>query len=173
MIRRNTIIWYKRNCMPASVKDRFTVDFEPVYFFVKQGDYWFKQQLEPHESNLISKRTWGNKYDGYNNLRQERSTDAGLLNPLGRNRRCVWDITTEPSTEPHFAMFPQKLIEPMLAAGCPPDGIVLDPFSGMSTVASVAIKQDKRFIMMELSPEYAGRAKKRIDLEKQQMKMEL
>jgi len=41
-ILRNTIIWYKRNCMPSSVKDRFTVDFEYIFFFVKSNDpqYW-------------------------------------------------------------------------------------------------------------------------------------
>jgi len=27
-ILRNVIIWHKSNCMPSSVKDRFTVDFE-------------------------------------------------------------------------------------------------------------------------------------------------
>ena len=32
-ILRNQIIWHKSNCMPASVKDRFTVDFEPLFFF--------------------------------------------------------------------------------------------------------------------------------------------
>jgi len=35
-ILRNVLIWHKPNCMPSSVKDRFTVDFEYVYFFVKK-----------------------------------------------------------------------------------------------------------------------------------------
>lgn len=38
-ILRNTIIWWKPNCMPASVKDRFTVDFEYVFFFTKNKKY--------------------------------------------------------------------------------------------------------------------------------------
>jgi len=46
-IRRNTIIWHKKNSMPSSVKDRFTVDFEYLYFFSKQGKYYFEQQFEP------------------------------------------------------------------------------------------------------------------------------
>ena len=45
-ILRNEIIWHKPNCMPASVKDRFTVDFEKPFFFVKQPRYFFKQQFE-------------------------------------------------------------------------------------------------------------------------------
>ena len=39
-ILRNTIIWHKPNCMPSSVKDRFTVDFEYLFFFVKSKKYY-------------------------------------------------------------------------------------------------------------------------------------
>lgn len=46
MILRNEIIWYKKNAMPSSAKDRFTVDFEKIYFFTKSPKYYFKQQLE-------------------------------------------------------------------------------------------------------------------------------
>jgi len=179
MIRRNTIIWYKRNCMPSSASDRFTVDFEPVYFFVKQGDYWFKQQREPYIYDLDR---WGGDYKikpiqekldpsemaCANSLARERNMRPNLN---GRNRRCIWDIPTEPSSEPHFAMFPQALVEPMIDAGCPPDGIVLDPFSGMGTVASEAIKQGKRFIGIELSPDYYKLSTKRIALELQQLNL--
>jgi len=37
-ILRNTIIWHKPNCLPSSVKDRFTVDFEYLFFFSKSRD---------------------------------------------------------------------------------------------------------------------------------------
>lgn len=49
-IRRNTIIWKKNNAMPQSFKDRLTVDFEYVYFFVKNKKYYFEQQFEPLQS---------------------------------------------------------------------------------------------------------------------------
>jgi len=47
-ILRNEIIWKKVNCMPSSAKDRFTVDFEKLFFFTKQGNYWFEQQFEEY-----------------------------------------------------------------------------------------------------------------------------
>ena len=47
-ILRNTIIWFKPNCMPSSAKDRFTVDYEPVFFFSKNKKYWFEQSFEPY-----------------------------------------------------------------------------------------------------------------------------
>ena len=52
-ILRNEIIWYKPNCMPSSVRDRFTVDFEKVFFFTKSKKYWFEQQYEPHSKASI------------------------------------------------------------------------------------------------------------------------
>jgi len=46
-IKRNTIIWKKPACLPSSAKDRFTNDFEYLFFFVKNEKYYFEQQLEP------------------------------------------------------------------------------------------------------------------------------
>jgi site-specific DNA-methyltransferase (adenine-specific) len=125
-ILRNTIIWHKPNCMPSSAKDRFTVDFEYVFFFVKNKSYWFEQVFEDiQESTKNDKRT----INGYKNIRG-RSWDKDpnslygamgsmKVNPLGRNKRCVWTITTKPFKEAHFATYPEKLIEPMIQAGCP------------------------------------------------------
>ena len=44
---------------------------------------------------------------------------VGGDNPLGRNKRTVWTIPTQSFAEAHFATFPEKLVEPMIKAGCP------------------------------------------------------
>jgi site-specific DNA-methyltransferase (adenine-specific) len=59
-ILRNTIIWNKPNVMPTSAKDRFTVDFEYLFFFVKNKKYWFEQQFEPIKIDSIKRRLRGN-----------------------------------------------------------------------------------------------------------------
>ena len=46
-ILRNELIWHKSNAMPSSVKDRFTVDYEKIFFFSKSKKYYFEQQKEP------------------------------------------------------------------------------------------------------------------------------
>lgn len=46
-VLRNRLIWWKPNCMPSSAKDRFTVDYEDVFFFTKNRKYFFEQQFEP------------------------------------------------------------------------------------------------------------------------------
>ena len=57
-ILRNEIIWHKPNCMPQSVKDRFTVDFEKIFFFVKSKKYYFETQYEP----ALMNRWGGNSF---------------------------------------------------------------------------------------------------------------
>ena len=113
-ILRNTIIWHKRNCMPSSVKDRFTVDFEYLFFFVKNKKYFFEMQYEPQQDWGLRDRSNGKykKVGLANGL-------SGQLNPNGRNKRCVWVINTKPFKEAHFAVYPEKLCEIPIKAGCP------------------------------------------------------
>ena len=47
-------------------------------------------------------------------------------------------------------------------AGCPKNGIVLDPFFGAGTTGIVALRQGKKFIGIELNPEYIQIANKRL-----------
>ncbi len=153
-ILRNVIIWYKPNCMPSSVKDRFTVDFEYVYFFVKNKKYWFEQQIENEGGICVRKRSSAFR------LQNENSEDKIITN--GRNKRTVWRVTTKPYKEAHFATYPKELIEPMIKAGCPINGLVLDPFFGSGTTGLVALEQNKKFIGIELNLSYIEIANKRL-----------
>ena len=80
-----------------------------------------------------------------------------------RNRRSVWTVTTQPFKEAHFATFPPALIEPCIKAGCPKGGTVLDPFGGAGTTGLVADRLQRNAILMELNPEYAAIAERRLD----------
>lgn len=82
---------------------------------------------------------------------------------IQRNRRSVWTIGTEPFPEAHFATFPRKLVEPMILAGTKSGDQVLDPFCGSGTVGVVATGFGRRFIGIELNPEYAVMAERRIN----------
>ena len=151
--------------MPSSAKDRFTVDFEYLYFFVKSKKYWFEQQLEKATrdwsksgGNIVGKgihKKGGNFVDNGNG----RDTSIERTN---RNKRTVWKIPTKPFPDAHFAVFPEALIETPIQAGCPKGGIVLDPFMGAGTTAVVSLKQGKRYLGIELKQEYIDMANKRI-----------
>lgn len=166
-IKRNTIIWHKRNAMPSSAKDRFTVDFESVFFFVKSKKYYFEQQKEPY---LGPMNRWGGdklkangKSDWDGGTGQDTYRNRNMRpNPDGRNKRCVWDINTQPFPEAHFAVYPPLLIEPMIKAGCHENGIVLDIFMGSGTTAMVAKQLNRNYIGFEANPEYVQMSEKRL-----------
>lgn len=67
-IQRNNIIWYKPNKMPESVKDRFTVDFEDIMLFTKQGKYFFEQQIEQTQAKVIEPRMIEGRKDHYSKI---------------------------------------------------------------------------------------------------------
>lgn len=167
-ILRNEIIWHKPNAMPASIKDRFTVDYEKVFFFTKSKKYYFEQQLEPLAmSTAVDRRTLSGNFTekrpgrGFTGL---ASRGGGMLRPNqnGRNKRSVWSISTKPLKDSHFATFPKALVEPMVKAGCPEGGIVLDPFFGAGTTGVVAKKLNRAYIGIEINPDYIKIAEQRL-----------
>ena len=170
-ILRNQIIWHKPNQMPSSATDRFTVDFEKIFFFVKQSKgYYFEQQLEPYTEPLdrwagqMIRGNYKSKTDQF--AVQERNGRDMRPNPEGKNMRTVWSTNTEPFPETHFATYPEKLVERMIKAGCPENGLVLDPFMGAGTTAVTtavtARKLNRNYIGIELNPEYIKIANRRL-----------
>jgi DNA modification methylase len=95
----------------------------------------------------------------------ETHLDEIKNNPIGRNKRNVWTVTTKPCKEAHFATFPKDLIEPCIKAGCPEGGLVLDPFGGSGTTGIVAAQNNRNAVLIELNQKYIDIAKKRIDKE--------
>ena len=96
-------------------------------------------------------------------IKNNDSMDAALaIMPLKRNRRSVWEISTQPFSEAHFATFPPALIEPCILAGCPKGGLVLDPFGGAGTTGMVADRLGRNAVLIELNPDYAAMAERRI-----------
>jgi DNA modification methylase len=140
---RNSVVWHKVNCLPEAVKNRFTRDFEHVFFFTKKGTgYYFEQQLEPCSTSspkdqrlpgVVRQRSYNSKY----NRRDFRPGSTGSVADKQatiencavaanqkersdqRNKRCVWRIPTANFRDEHFATFPEELVVTPILAGCP------------------------------------------------------
>ena len=133
---RQDIIWHKPNPMPESVKDRCTKAHEYIFLLSKSKNYYFD-----HEA-----------------IREPTVADNDM-----RQKRSVWTVNTKPYREAHFATFPTELITPCIQAGCPKDGMVLDPFGGSGTTGYVADKLGRNATLIELNPQYIEIAENRID----------
>jgi len=80
-----------------------------------------------------------------------------------RNKRDVWAIGTTGYKGAHFAVFPEKLVEPCVLAGSPEGGVVLDPFMGSGTTGIVSKRLNRDFIGIELNATYLKIAAERIN----------
>lgn len=236
-ILRQDIIWAKKNCMPESVKDRFTKSHEYIFLFSKQPKYFFNQIREPatQVSIDISKRKMNFRKITPDKTVYDEAQDPSRVVAADhmRNKRSVWNMRTASYKEAHFAVFPPELAETCIKAGCPEkicaecdtpykkvvereklnikvdkseserfsvnlknnhrkiggeydkelkknplidkglqkqcdcktnetkSGIVLDCFMGSGTTAMVAQQHSRKWIGVELNPEYEKLIKKR------------
>lgn len=174
---RNDIIWMKENPMPESVKDRCARCYEHIFLFSKSRKYHFDHKAisEPISAATAQRLKRGingsNKFGSaipgqsqqqtINRCREHGAITDEMINPL-RNKRDVWVINTVPYKGGHYAAYPPKLVETCLLAGCPEDGVVLDPFFGSGTTGMVARRMGRHYIGIELNPDYTELARARI-----------
>ena len=126
-ILRNKIVWYKPNAMPSSVTDRFSNRWEYLFMFSKSQKYYFDLDAvrEPYTNSTHERM----KYPIHKIPRAWADEDAMPMSggkvpnfnisDLGKNPGEVFEINTQPFPEAHFAVFPEKLCEKPIKAGCP------------------------------------------------------
>lgn len=177
--------------MPESVRDRCTKSHEYIFLLSKSERYFFDaaaisepiagastkryiQNIEkqsgsfkqPNRDGRPMKaalpRFGGEKY-GTDQTKETRTKSGKTYVPTPRrNKRDVWTVGTSGFRGAHFAVFPEKLIEPCILAGSPLGGTVLDPFAGSGTTGVVAKRLWRDFIGCEINPDYAQMATERI-----------
>lgn len=133
---RTDIIWNKPNCQPESVKDRPTRSHEYLFFFSKSEKYYYDWQAIMEPASDPKQKT--------------------------KNRRTVWNITTEPYPGSHFAVYPRALVRLCVAAGSRENGRILDPFFGSGTTGVVCNELGRHCVGIELNTEYADLARERL-----------
>ncbi len=166
---RSDIVWAKPNPMPESVRDRPTKSHEYLFLLTKRERYFFDAEAVRESAPPCKPGEFGRK--NATALRVKELT--GNMRPGvtwqssgGRNLRSVWTIPTQSFKGAHFATFPQRLVEPCVKAGCPPGGMVLDPFAGAGTVGVVCDRLGRDHVGIDLNPEYVAMARRRIAAER-------
>jgi len=132
---RSDVVWNKPNAMPESVKDRPVRSHEYLFMLTKSEQYFYNHEAVKEETG-----------------------NAGLR----RSRRSVWSVNTKPFLGAHFATFPAELIRPCVLASSKPGDFVLDPFFGSGTVGLVSQEENRRYLGIELNPEYVRLANDRL-----------
>lgn len=141
-ILRNKIVWAKSNPMPTSVRDRLSCTWEIVYCFVRSRRYFYdldairvphtserraarrtgRRETEPepsHQTAWTVPEAWRGPRTGSHGGLDGIKASGRPGHPLGKNRGDVWTLPTAGYRGAHHAVFPQRLVERPLLAGCP------------------------------------------------------
>jgi DNA modification methylase len=150
--------------MPEGVKDRPARAHEHLFLLSKKESYFYDHlAVQVPTDDIRSKPRQFRKSGKGQVLRQ----DFGRPYEPRSNRdlRTVWTITPARCQvgNTHFAVFPQKLVEPCILAGSPKGATILDPFCGTGTVGAVARRLFREFQGIEINPEFAAFAEERIE----------
>lgn len=176
-ILRNDIIWAKPNGAPESVRDRFSKRHEYLFLFVKQGDYYFDLDAirEGYKDSSLLRNKHPQIAFGGDTKNKKASFGKGkknggqlkkiALNQKGKNPGDVsdfWAIPTRHGSSKHYATFNTDLTLKPILAGCPKNGIVLDPFCGTATTGEAAIMLGRKFIGIDGKKEYCKIGERRL-----------
>ena len=172
---RRDIVWHKPNPMPENVLDRPHSAHEYVFMLTKSERYFYDAEAVRTPLAEKSFTSYGSSQRRDRGFGESRSGNWGRGRtverkpavdddgkPLGAHLRSVWSIGTQPYGGAHFSVFPPRLVEPCVTAGSRPGDRVLDPFAGSGTTGLVALRLGRRFVGIELNPEYVELARERI-----------
>jgi len=163
----DTMIWRKTCFSPGDGKYRYHDVFEYMFVFskgmAKSRNMIRDVPVREGDAGLAYKKTTDRRRD-QSNSRKER---AKWIQPEFGVRRNVWDVTsgandTDACAREHPAVFPEALARDHILSWSDEGDIVLDPFSGSGTTSKMAKHNGRRYIGIEVNPEYVAISEKRL-----------
>ena len=146
---RNWIIWHYT--FGQSTQRKFCRAHTHILYFTKDADcFTFNDRLLRFPSA---------RHTEYHDLR---------ANPRGRLPDDVWDDfprvcgTFKERAGFHGCQMPEALLQRIILASSNPGDIVLDPFLGSGTTAVAAKRLGRRYVGIDLSPDYAEHTRRRL-----------
>ena len=143
----NEIIWDRRVPSMGGSTRKFSSVHDNIGFFVKSDDYYF---------NIDDVRI---PYDEETKKARTRSIFVGKKwLEIGYNPKDLWSTSRihgqASERENHPTQKPLEIIERMVKASCPKNGVVFDPFMGTGTTAIACLRNDRRYIGFEINKNY-------------------
>jgi adenine-specific DNA-methyltransferase len=150
---RNRIVWTFGHGLHC--QSRFSGRYETVLWYTKGSNYHFDLDAvrvpQKYPGKKYSKGPRKGKFSG---------------NPKGKNPSDIWEIPNVKANHiektAHPCQFPVALVQRLVRALTPKEGLVLDPFSGVASAGVAALLENRRFIGAELDDEYINTAQERL-----------
>lgn len=152
----DTMIWEKTGSGALGSPDCYAQNFE-FAFVLSSG--------KPKSLNLINDRRnviTSGRVTVNSGLKADKSSVSRIVERKEYGKRTnVWKVAPAQKTD-HPAPFPDDLARDHILSWSNEGDIVLDPFSGSGTTAKMAKHNGRRFIGIEINPEYCEIAEKRL-----------
>jgi len=150
---RNRIVWARQHGLHG--RRKFSCRYETILWFTKTDDFIF---------NLDAVRV-PQKYQNKKAHKGERKGEY-TCNPEGKNPGDIWLFRNVKHNHEeqtiHPCQFPEDLIARIVLATTNKNGIVLDPYMGVGTVAVVARDLNRHFVGAEIDEKYHKVAERRL-----------
>jgi len=159
-------LWHKKNAAPGRWTTRFRDSWERLLQFNKSRRFAMYQ-----ESVMVPPAESAKRRPHYatakNQKRQMSATGSGISRRTWIYRDLVYPsnvlhLPTETGNKGHSAVFPEALPEFFIKLFTLPNDLVLDPFSGSGTTGVVCRRLNRRFVGIEILPQYVELARERI-----------
>lgn len=161
-------IWYKKNSYPGKWPNRFRDNWERLLQFNKQKQFHMYQ-----EAVMVPVGDWAkerlNNLSETDKTRDESQVGSGfgknISHWLGRKKvypHNVLHLATECSNQNHSAAFPIDLPKWFIKLFTQKDDLVLDPFIGSGTTALAAAQLGRKYIGIDIEPEYVQLSRERV-----------
>jgi DNA modification methylase len=161
-------IWHKKNAFPGKWQNRFRDAWERLLHFTKSRQFAMYQDAVRIPA-ATSTRQRVARLTERDLQRRTSKTQSGFgsnqSNWLGRETvypTNVLHLATECGNKKHSAVFPERLPEWFVKLFTATGDVVLDPFMGSGTTCVVCRRLERRFIGIEILPEYMTLARERI-----------
>ena len=153
-------VWHKKNCHPGKWPNRFRDAWERCLHFTREKRFAMYQDevRQPIKDWAKSRlRNLSETDKRRDNSRVGSGFGKNISNWVGRDTVLpsnVLHMATECGNRGHSAAFPRALPEWFIKLFTQPGDVVLDPFLGSGTTAVAAKSLGRRYIGMEMLPEY-------------------
>ena len=151
------------------LKEKDLIGIPWMLAFALRADGWYLRQdiiwhkPNPMPESVRDRCTKSHEYVFLLSKNQNYYFDVNAIKEPTRRKRSVWNIQNKPYRGAHFAVYPPELIEPCIKAGSEEGDIILDPFIGSGTTATVAKTLGRDYIGCELHEDYGKLIQKRLN----------
>jgi len=152
----------KKNAM--LIPQRFAIAMQERGWIVRNDLVWHKSPVSKPET-VYDRFARSHEPIYFFTLSDDYYFEGARESGKGGTRvmRSVWNFSPSTYRSTHIATFPPKLAAIPISVACPPGGVVLDPFMGSGSTAVAAAALKRQWVGIDVSPEYAGIAGKRLN----------